>query len=126
MRFRNMVCLGAALVAFALIAPAADLAGKWTADVTGRNGETRKVTFTFETSGDTLTGTVTGAQGRENKISEGKIAGDDISFVVVQEFQGNSMKMSYTGKVSGAEIKFKSQREGGQRTQEFTAKRPAS
>ena len=39
------------------------------------------------------------------------------------EFNGNQMKLLYKGKISGDEIKFTRQREGGQRAQEFTAKR---
>ena len=56
-------------------------------------------------------------------ISDGKIDGDDISFTQVMEFNGNQMKLLYKGKVSGDEIKFTRQREGAERSVEFTAKR---
>jgi hypothetical protein len=53
-----------------------------------------------------------------------EIEGDDISFAQVMEFNGNQVKLLYKGKVSGDEIKFTRQRDGGQgRTAEFTAKR---
>jgi hypothetical protein len=39
------------------------------------------------------------------------------------EFNGNHVKLLFKGKVAGDEIKFTRQREGGERTQEFTAKR---
>ena len=81
--------------------------------------------MTFKAEGETLTGTVTGRQG-DVPITDGKIAGDNISFTVVMNFQGNEVKMLYKGKVAGDEIKFTRQREGGDQTQEFTAKRATS
>jgi hypothetical protein len=97
---------------------AADVTGKWTADVPGRGGEPAKTTFDFKVSGDTLTGTVTSPRG-EVAISDGKVNGDDISFVTTF----NEVKIIYKGKVSGDEIKFTREREGGNRPQEFTAKK---
>ena len=96
------------LVVFALLASvavwAADIDGKWTAQVPGRNG-TMETTFTFKAEGEKLTGSVSGRNG-DTAISEGKISGSDISFVVVREMQGNTFKMVYKGKLAGGEIKF--------------------
>jgi hypothetical protein len=86
---------------------AADVTGKWIAQMQGRNGQTREVTFTFKVDGDTLTGSTSGRQGQETPIADGKISGDTISFTVTREFGGNTMKQTYTGKVSGDEIQFK-------------------
>ena len=110
------------LLLAAVAAFAADINGKWVAQVPGRGGETREATFTFKADGNQLTGSVTTPRG-EAPISEGKIDGADISFVQVMEFNGNEVKLLYKGKVSGDEIKFTRQREGGQRAAEFTAKR---
>jgi hypothetical protein len=38
-------------------------------------------------------------------------------------FNGNDVKLIFKGKVAGDEIKFTRQREGGDRVQEFTAKK---
>lgn len=103
---------------------AADVNGKWVAQVPGRGGETREATFTFKADGNQLTGSVTTPRG-EMPISDGKIDGDDISFSQVLEFNGNQVKLNFKGKVSGDVIKFTRQREGGDRVQEFTAKRPS-
>lgn len=103
---------------------AADVSGKWTADVQGRGGNTQTVTINLKADGDRLTGTVSGRAG-DNQISDGKIVGDDISFDVVLDFNGNSIKMIYTGKVSGDQIKFKREVEGRGST-EFTAKRASA
>jgi len=105
----------------AVAALAADVTGKWSAEVPGRGGNNQTMTINLKADGDQLTGTVSGRRG-DNPISDGKINGDDVSFNVVVDFQGNSIKMIYTGKVSGDEIKFKREVEGRGST-EFTAKR---
>ena len=111
------------LFAMATAVFAADVSGKWVAQVPGRGGETREATFTFKADGSQLTGSVTGPRG-EAPISDGKIDGDDISFTQVMEFNGNQVKLIYKGKISGDEIKFTRERDGGNgRVAEFTAKR---
>jgi hypothetical protein len=68
---------------------------------------------------------MTGFQGQEIAITDGKISGDTISFVVTMERGGNTIKWNYTGTVAGGEIKMK--REGGQgQPREFVAKRATS
>lgn len=106
----------------AAVAQAADVSGKWVAQVPGRGGETREATFTFKQDGATLTGTVSGRQG-DTPIADGKVEGDSISFTVTRNFNGNEVKLLYKGAVSANEIKFTQQREGGE-PREFTAKRP--
>jgi len=102
--------------ALAAISFAADITGKWSATVPGRKGD-QTTTFTFKQDGDKLTGSIAAQQG-DRPISEGKIGGDTVSFVV----ESQRGKQTYTGTVSGSEIKFK--REGGQgQPREFTAKK---
>ncbi len=101
---------------------AADVSGKWTAEYSSPDGQTRQSTFNFQVSGETLTGTVASTRG-ENKIDEGKVVGDDISFNVTRNFGGNDMKFVYKGKVTGDEIKFTVTVGDGDRTFEMTAKR---
>jgi hypothetical protein len=123
MKYRGVIF--AAVVVFAAItaALAANVDGKWVAQVAGQGGQTREVTFTFKAEGEKLTGTVSGRQG-DTPISDGKIKGDDISFTQSFEVQGNAVKLIYTGKVSGDEIKMTRKREGSdQPAAEFTAKR---
>ena len=119
---KRLVLLCAAVVLVVATASAADVSGKWTAQVPGRGGETRETTFTFKAAGMKLTGTMSGQQG-EMAISDGKIDGDNISFSVTANFGGNEVKLLFKGTVSGSEIKFTRTREGSDRTQEFTAKR---
>jgi hypothetical protein len=105
------------------VALASDVTGKWVAQQPGRDGAAREVTYNLKADGDTLTGD-TGSQNGPVAISDGKIKGENISFSIKREFNGNSMVMHYKGKVSGDEIKFSMTREGGdQPAREFTAKR---
>ncbi len=122
MRARAIPFVGLMVVVFAVIVSAADVTGKWTAQVPGRGGQTRETTFNFNAEGEKLTGTMSGPQG-DIQISDGKISGDDISFVVTMSFGGNEVKLTYKGKVAGDEIKFTRTREGSDQSQEFTAKR---
>lgn len=111
----------------AMAALAADVTGKWTAEVPGRGGNTTTNTFVFKVDGDKLTGTMNGGRGGDVEIKDGKVSGDDISFVVVRTFGDNEIKFTYKGKVSGDEIKFTRTVEGGNfgggQPQEFTAKK---
>jgi hypothetical protein len=105
------------------VAYAADVNGKWVAQVPGRDGQTREMTINLKAEGDKLTGTVSG-RGGDMPFTDGKINGDDISFTVTANFNGNEVKNRFKGKVAGDEIKFTRTREGGdQPPQEFTAKR---
>jgi len=77
----------ALVVLLAVTAVAADVSGKWVAQVPGRGGNTQETTFNFKVSGATLTGSVTNPRG-ETEISEGKASADEVSFVVVPEVPG--------------------------------------
>lgn len=109
MRAVWMVVLGC-LAAAAIWA--ADVTGKWTAEMQGRNGNTMTVTMNLKADGDKLTGTVSGRNG-ETDISDGKVDGDNISFNVVREFNGNQVTQHYKGTVNGDTIHFSVAMEGG-------------
>jgi len=92
---------------FAMSATAADISGTWKGTMQGGMGGDMEITFVLKAAGSALTGTVSNPMGGDtNPISEGKIDGDSISFVVAVDFGGNGMKISYKGKVvSEKEIK---------------------
>jgi hypothetical protein len=113
-----MALLG--LVCLTFMAAAADISGKYTAEVPGRNGNQTN-TFTFKASGDKVEGTVTNMRG-DMPITEGKVSGDTLTFVVVLNFNGNEIKSTYTGKIKGDTIDFTVDRGRGQ-PQTFTAKK---
>lgn len=115
-----MKILAAAFLAglLAIAAAAADIDGKWTASVPGREGQVQETTFSFKAKGNKLTGSVSSARGSLD-IEDGKIDGDKISFVIAF----GQMRILHTGTVAGDEIKFERKREGGERSQQFTAKK---
>ena len=106
---------------------AADVTGKWTAEVQGRGGNTMTVNMNLKADGNALTGTISGRNG-ETDISDGKIDGNNLSFTVVREFNGNQFKQNYKGTLDGDTIHFTLTMEGGQgqgRSRQFDAKRAA-
>ena len=106
----------------------ADATGTWTWTAQGRNGgEAREITLKLKQEGEKVTGAMSGRQGNDTPITNGKITGDEVSFDVTREFQGNSMTQKYKGKISGDTItgKISSERDGQAREREWTAKRKA-
>jgi hypothetical protein len=101
---------------------AADASGTWKATVETPNGAMEN-TFTLKVDGDKLTGTITMGQFGEAPISEGKVDGDNVSFLVVREFNGNQFRINYKGKVAGDEMKLSGEVVGMDRTFEMTATR---
>jgi hypothetical protein len=108
-------------VAFTAIgAHAADFNGKWTAEFDTQIG-LQKYTYEFHVDGTKLTGKATNEHG-ETAITEGKIDGDTITFVENLNFNGMDIKIVYTGKISGDEIKF-TRKVGDFASEELIAKR---
>ncbi len=91
---------------------AADVSGKWTAEMPGRDGNTQTMTMNFKADGNALSGTVSGRRG-DSEISNGKVDGDTVSFDVVREFNGNKVTTHYAGKLDGDTIHFTIKMEGG-------------
>jgi len=113
---KRIISIAAMLLLVMSTAFAADVTGKWSGEMPGRNGAAT-ATFMFKVDGDKLTGTMTGPQG-EAPLQEGKVTGDKISFSTT----GANAKILYEGAVAGDEIKMTRTREGGQ-AREFTLKR---
>ena len=122
MHIRPLLLAFVIAIGLAATLQAADVNGKWTGQVPGRDGQTRETTFTFKADGESVTGSMSGAQG-ETPIANGRLQADKLSFDVTLNFQGNTVLLHFRGVVSGDEIKFTRQREGADRLQEFTATR---
>jgi hypothetical protein len=102
---------------------AADITGKWTAEFPSEVGD-QKYTFEFKADGATLTGTaisVIGGAQEKTPITEGKINGNEITFVENLNYQGMQLRIVYKGTVSGDEIKLT--RVEGAGGESFVAKR---
>jgi hypothetical protein len=134
---KKLLFVSTFLLALSFAAFAADVTGKWVADVQGRNGNTTHMTFTLKADGANLTGNVLGGGGRRgggggggaapaaNDISNGKIDGDKVSFEVKRSFNGNESVTKYEGTVSGDSLNLKETRNGqnGPTTRDIAAKR---
>ncbi|HTC90937.1 MAG TPA: hypothetical protein VK686_21680 [Bryobacteraceae bacterium] len=83
---------------------AADIDGKWTSQVEGRNGPQTQ-TLMLKADGTTLTGSVQGGRGGAMDISNGTIDGNNVSFTVVREFRDNKITQQFKGSISGGELK---------------------
>ncbi|HEY6342371.1 MAG TPA: hypothetical protein VIY49_12830 [Bryobacteraceae bacterium] len=116
-RFGWLVAL---LVIACLAALAADIDGKWTAEVQGGKGPQTQ-TLNLKAQGDKLTGTIEGGRGGPVEISEGMIHGNDVMFKVVREFNGNKVEQNYKGTFSGDDLKMTV--EGGRGPQDMAFKR---
>jgi hypothetical protein len=91
----------------------ADLSGIWTGQTVDRNGDPQDVSFRFNQSGDRITGKMYG-ENESTPISEGKVDGDTIHFVVVTELNGQINRMIYSGRIlseKGDEIEITRERE---------------
>ncbi len=121
----TMRTLAQALVCLALTAlqiVAANVDGKWTWEMEGRDGQKRTATLTLKAEGDKLTGTMSG-RGGDTPIENGKITGDEISFTRTMNMGGESRKLLYTGKLEGSDLKLTMKSEGGEFSRDFVAKR---
>jgi hypothetical protein len=101
----KILLIGAVVLLALAAAYAADVTGTWVAERPGRDGNPTKTTFILKAEGAKLTGTMQGAMGDPVQIQEGKVDGDNVSFVVVRNMGGNEMKTTYKGVVSGDELK---------------------
>jgi len=121
---RNIPLLVCITGAFALSALAADVTGKWKAEFDTQVGS-QKYTFEFKVEGEKLTGKASfermGQKG-EADLLEGKVNGNEISFVEMLNIQGNELRIEYTGKINGDEISF-TRKVGDFATERLVAKR---
>ena len=83
---------------------AADIDGNWEGEMAGMGGGApMKIAYNFKADGNTLTGTTKGMDGNDVAIKDGKIDGNNFSFVL--EMMG--MSMPHTGTVNGDTLELK-------------------
>jgi len=83
----------------------ADVAGTWNI-MLDIGGNTATPSVTFKQDGETLTGTYHSQVVGEQKIT-GTIKGNDISFGFTASFDGNAVKVTYSGTVEKTTMKGK-------------------
>ena len=105
-------------------ATSADITGTWKAEFDTQIG-VQKYTYTLKQDGEKITGKANsdiGGEQREVELKDGKLKGEEITFYETFEFQGNAVRIDYTGKVADEEIKF-TRKVGDFATEELVAKR---
>ena len=110
--------------ALALSALAAEVTGTWKAEFDTQRG-LQKYTFTLKQDGTSISGKANverDGEKREAELKEGKVEGDKITFVELLHVQDNELRITYTGRMSGNEIKF-TRKVGDFGSSEATAKR---
>ncbi len=88
-----------------IIALGADITGTWKGTAETPNGSMER-TFMFKQDGAKLAGETSSQFLGKSELQDGKVEGDSVSFTIVAKVQDNEMKLKYTGKVNGSEIKF--------------------
>lgn len=96
-----------------------DATGTWTWSQEGPGGQI-DFTLKLKQDGEKLAGTITGFNGEESPIEDGKVKDGVISFKVTRDFGGRTFVTTYTAKLSGDTLKAKSETVF---TMEFEAKR---
>jgi len=120
-RFFGILAL---LLAVALPAAAADLAGRWTAEFDSPIG-VQKYVYEFKKSGDAVTGEATydHSMGKGTvPLSNIKVDGDKVTFEEPLTIDGNTITIKYSGTLAGDELKL-SRVVGDFGTEQLTAKR---
>lgn len=126
MRRTAVAALGLVLAALVGLTQAAENptgTWKWT---TNFGGKSREATLKLKLDGDKLSGAYVGGQNNtETPIEDASLKGDEISFKVTREFNGQKRTTKYSGKLAGDTITGKSERERDGQTQssEWVAKR---
>ena len=124
-KFSKTLALAAFALAVAGVARAEDgVAGKWKGEFDSQIG-LQKYTFDLKVDGTNVTGKAVGERDmgtNEVAITEGTISTNGIFFVEMLKFDDNDLRIEYTGKISGDEIKFH-RKVGDVAEEDFVAKR---
>jgi hypothetical protein len=89
----------------AVTASVPDVTGSWKGAFDFQ-GTSVPLTFHLTASAGAVTGTVEGLPTTPAEIHDGKVDGDSVTFWVNSDYQGQTYKLVYKGKVSADEIKF--------------------
>ncbi len=97
---------------------AADITGKWSGPM--QDGQ---AVFTLKSDSNAITGSMLGIDGKEYPIIEGKLDGENISFTVASQWQGNPVKLLVKGTVSGEQMKLNIASDNGYWSTDATVKK---
>jgi hypothetical protein len=78
--------------------------GTWTWTYKTRDGQDAIARLKLKQEGDKITGTYIARAGQEDPVQNGKLVGDQLTFDVTRDVNGQKMKFAYKGKVEGDTI----------------------
>jgi hypothetical protein len=92
----------------------AELAGIWTGETTGRNGEKQDIALQFKMTKGTLAGVMFGDE-FDLPVEDLKVDGDNVSFSVtnVNYYSGSRLTQVYSGTLADKEMRLTRQRKAG-------------
>ena len=110
MRTTTLTLILLAMTCLSFIARAEDkkdpvkVDGTWTWTYKTREGQDATAKLKLKQDGDKVTGTYIARAGQEDSVQNGKLVGDQLTFDVTRDVNGNKMKFEYKGKVEGDTI----------------------
>ena len=107
MKLPKLLLLFTLLLSGLTVTPAAELAGKWKSEFDSQIGP-QKYTFEFKVEGSKFTGTASydHSMGKgDSVLSDIKLAEENVSFVEKLHINDMDIAVTYTGKISGDEMK---------------------
>jgi hypothetical protein len=93
--------------------------GTWKSSFTTQDGQTIVTTYKLKQEGEKLTGTVTGRDGKETKIEDGKVKDDKVSFLMNRGQNGQKITIKFNGDLKGDSIKGKVEFTRGDNSRSF-------
>jgi hypothetical protein len=121
---RTSLMMAGALALAGTLRAGDDVTGTWKGQFDSQIG-LQKYTYVFKATGTNLTGKAIGEREmgtNEVVITQGTVGTNGVFFVESLKFGDNDLRIEYTGKVSGDEIKFH-RKVGDFAEEDFTAKR---
>src|SRR5215471_6074079 len=94
---------GVCFLLLATLSSAAELAGTWKSEQTGRNGQKRVTTYVFKTSGEMFTGLVA-TETEQREILNGVVHGNQITFDTHFEYYAPGRIDSFRGEMNGDQL----------------------
>ena len=107
MKFLKSFSLAVLFLCGLSLANAAELAGKWTSEFDSQIG-VQKYSYEFKSEGDKFTGKASydHSMGKgDSVLKDIKVAGEDVSFAEGLKINDSDITVTYTGKISGDEMK---------------------
>lgn len=122
MKVMSRLVVALAVFCMVQVAHASDVAGRWKGAFEFQ-GDSIALTLNLKVDGDKVTGTVEGLPTTPAEIHDGAIAGDTVTFWLNSDYEGQTDKLVYSGKVSGDQIVFDFGTEDGSWSSPLTVKK---